>query len=200
MVALKLLPRLVLSAVGFLGLSNFAAAVPGGTVDSKILIFARDAYSASTASSGLEGYGIPYETVLVPQAGITLPALTSSATQGRYAGIIIMGAVSYDYSGTWRSALTDAQMTTIHTYQTNFHVRMARIDEYPGPAFGKLSSHIRQRRPNRYISRVQANTISGASAVNGGCCNTGIEQLVSFSNTSAFPTANVKTYVSSVER
>lgn len=110
--------------------------VSGATVDSTILIFARDSYSASTVSSGLEGYGIPYEVVLVPQAGITLPALTSSSTAGNYGGIVVVGAVSYDYSGSWASAITAAQWTSIYTYQTTFHVRLVRLDEYPGADFG----------------------------------------------------------------
>jgi hypothetical protein len=144
------------------------AAVPSANVDSKVLIFARDAYSASTASSGLEGYGIPYETVIVPKEGIQLPVLNSTATDGRYGGIIVLGAVSYDYSGSWRSAITDAQWNTIYSYQSGFKVRLVRIDEYPGPAFG-------------------------TSAINGGCCDNGVDQLVSFTNSTGFPTANIKT-------
>lgn len=129
--------RLLLSVASVLGLTKYSEAVPA-TVDSTILILARDAYSASTASSGLEGYGIPYKTVIVPKEGTTLPSLTSSSTEGLYGGIIVVSAVSYDYNGNWQSALTAAQWTTIHNYQINFHVRLARIDEYPGPAFGKL--------------------------------------------------------------
>jgi hypothetical protein len=111
-------------------------AVPA-TVESTILILARDAYTASTASSGLQGYGIPFETVLVPQSGITLPSLTTSSTAGKYAGIIVMGSVSYDYGGSWRSAITDAQWDTIHDYQSEFHVRMVRTDDAPGPSSGE---------------------------------------------------------------
>lgn len=144
--------RLLLSAAGVLGLAKCSLAA---TVDSKILILARDAYSASTASSGLEGYGIPFQTVLVPKAGITLPSLSSSGTAGNYGGIIVLGAVSYDYDGAWRSALTDAQWTTIHTYQTNFKVRLTRIDEFPGPAFGKYLPWLRC---HTQTSRWRANT------------------------------------------
>lgn len=111
--------------------------MPGAIVDSKILIFARDECSTSTATSGLNGYGIPFETVLVPKEGIDLPALSSSNSTGRYGGIIVMGAVSYDYDGSWRSALTDQQWDSIHKCQTDFHVRLVRTDEYPGPSFGK---------------------------------------------------------------
>lgn len=44
---------------------------------------------------------------------------------------------------------------------------MVRIDVFPGPAYG-------------------------ASAI-GGCCNTGVEQLISISSTAAFPTSGMKT-------
>lgn len=134
----RFLQSFLLAWGGILGLASFSYAVPGATVDTTVLIFARDEYSASTASSGLEGYGIPFQTVLVPKAGIDLPALTSSETQGRYGGIIVMGAVSYDYDGSWESAITADQWDTIHEYQKDFHVRMVRTDEFPGPSFGKL--------------------------------------------------------------
>ncbi|KAG9251734.1 uncharacterized protein F5Z01DRAFT_264410 [Emericellopsis atlantica] len=160
--------RVTLTLGCLLGLLTPSYAVPGATVDSKVLIFARDSYSASTASSGLEGYGIPFETVLVPKEGITLPALSSSSTEGRYGSIIVMGAVSYDYDGSWNSALTTAQWDQIYQYQTDFHVRLVRTDEYPGPGFG-------------------ASIASG-----GGCCASGVEQLISFTNTTSFPTANLK--------
>ena len=127
-----------LSVTGVLAVCQRAV---GATVDSTILILARDAYSASSASLGFEGYGIPYETVIVPKEGVTLPSLTAAEDQGRYGGIVVMGAVSYDYGGAWRSALTDAQWTSIHQYQTNFSVRMTRIDEFPGPAYGECLLH-----------------------------------------------------------
>ena len=138
MLSHRFLQYILLAWGGILGLASRAYAVPGATVDSTVLIFARDDYSASTASSGLEAYGIPFQTVIVPKEGIQLPALTGSETQGRYGGIIVMGAVSYDYDGSWQSAITTEQWNTIHEYQKDFHVRMVRTDEYPGPAFGEF--------------------------------------------------------------
>lgn len=78
------------------------------------------------------------------------------------------------YTDGWRSAVTDAQWNTIWGYQSDFRVRMVRINEFPGPAFG------------------------AALAGTDGCCNTGVEQLISFTNTTGFPTANLKTYVFSL--
>ena len=169
-------PAKALCAILF-GISNLSHLVSaqvsnstdGKTVANTILIFARDLPSSYSATSGLNGYGIPYQLQLVPQAGITLPTLNSSTTQGNYGGIIILAEVSYDYGGnTWASALTAAQFATLHAYQSDFGVRMVRIDVYPGPAFDVVP------------------TIPGA-----GCCGAGVEQLLSFTNTSGFPTANL---------
>lgn len=133
--------RLLVAAGAVLGLATQSYAI---TVNSKILILARDDYSASTASSGLNGYGIPFQSVIVPKEGITLPQLKGSSDQGNYGGIIVMGAVSYDYDGTWGSALTTAQWDALYAYQTDFKVRMVRADEFPGPAFGKYYSSQRR--------------------------------------------------------
>jgi hypothetical protein len=148
-----------------------AAAVVGTSLKSTVLIFARDTASAYSAYSGLNGYGIPYQVVVVPQAGITLPALTSSATAGNYGAIIILSEVSYDYGGTigFASALTAAQFTTLYKYQVDFGVRMVRLDVFPTADFGTTAL--------------------------GGCCNTGVEQLVYISNAATFPTAGLKTGV-----
>lgn len=134
-----------------------------------VLIFARDATSAYSAFSGLNGYAIPYQVVAVPQAGITLPALNSSTTVGNYGAIVVLSEVSYDYGGTlgFQSAITAAQWATLFQYQVSFGVRMVRLDVFPTAEFG--TSDI------------------------GGCCNTGVEQLISISNAAQFPTAGLKT-------
>ncbi|KAG9996660.1 hypothetical protein KCU78_g17344, partial [Aureobasidium melanogenum] len=100
----RIRPTWALSAI-FLGISHLPRLVNaqvsnstgGQTVNNTILVFARDQASSYSATSGLNGYGIPYQLQLVPQAGITLPTLNSSATQGNYGGIIILSEVSYDY-------------------------------------------------------------------------------------------------------
>ncbi|KAK3314060.1 hypothetical protein B0H66DRAFT_643511 [Apodospora peruviana] len=149
---------------------QLASATVTGDFKDTILILARDQESADAASSGLKGYGIYYETVLVPQGGITLPVLNSSATHGNYGGIITVSELSYDYGGgAWHSALTDAQWSTIYAYQVNFGVRLVRIDAWPQSMFG-------------------TDTANG-----DGCCDSGVEQLVKFTDTTYFPTARVKT-------
>jgi hypothetical protein len=148
------------------------AAAVGETVSSTVLVIARDNASSYSAYSGLNAYGIPYQVLLVPQAGATLPVLNSSLTSGNFGAIVILSEVSYDYGATgFQSALTTAQWASLFAYQTSFGVRMVRLDVFPS-------------------------TDSGTAAI-GGCCGAGIEQLVSISNNAAFPTAGLKTYVSS---
>ncbi|KAH6612971.1 hypothetical protein C7974DRAFT_322017 [Boeremia exigua] len=146
-----------------------ALAVNALSMSNTILVLARDTASSISATSGFKGYGIPYELVIVPQAGISLPVLNGSSSQGSYGGFVVLGEVSYDYGGSWRSALSPEQWQQLYDYQNTFGARMVRLDVYPGPDFGA------------------ATAIDGA-----GCCNAGVEQLVSISNATSFPTANLK--------
>ncbi|TKA53780.1 hypothetical protein B0A49_12364, partial [Cryomyces minteri] len=148
--------------------SSTASPVSGATVDQTILVFARSSTEAYSAYSGLLGYGIPYQLVIVPQSGTTLPTLNSSATHGNYGGIITLSEISYDYNGSWAPAITTDQYNQLYAYQISFGVRMVRLDVYPQAQFGTTT------------------TIAGT-----GCCGTGVEQLVSFTNTTGFATANL---------
>jgi hypothetical protein len=140
------------------------------TIQSTVLVFARDSVSAYSAFSGLNAYGIPYQLVVVPQAGITLPVLNSTATAGNYGAIVILSEVSYDYGGTlgFQSALSAAQLAALYAYQAAFGVRMVRLDSFPSAD-------------------------SGTTAL-GGCCATGQEQTVSISNATGFLTAGLNTW------
>jgi hypothetical protein len=137
------------------------------TIQSTVLIFARDSVSAYSAFSGLNAYGIPYQLVVVPQTGITLPVLNSSATAGNYGAIVILSEVSYDYGGTlgYQSALNATQLAQIYAYQAQFGVRLVRLDSFPSADSGTVAL--------------------------GGCCNTGQEQNISISNATAFLTAGL---------
>jgi hypothetical protein len=148
--------------------SAAAAAVVGGNTKADILVIARDATTAKNLASGFNGYGIPYSTLVVPQAGTALPALNTSGV-GNYGGILVHGQVAYDFGGTlgFQSALTADQWNQLYAYQTSYGTRMVHLDVYPGPLFG--------------------------TNVVAGCCNTGVEQLMSFTNTAAFAQAGLKT-------
>jgi hypothetical protein len=147
--------------------SASATAISHATVAANILVIARDTASAGVASSGLNAYGIPFTTLIVPQAGVALPSLNTS-TGGNFGGIVVASEVSYDYGATgYQSALTTDQWNQLYAYQLAYGVRMVQYDVYPGPNYG-------------------------TTAV-GGCCNTGVEQLISFSDISDFPTSGLRT-------
>ena len=136
-----LLSACVLFAQNALADDPALASVPGATVSSTILILARDELSAKNgASLGLQGYGIPFQVITVPQAGISsLPNLNSTATNGNYGGIVVVSEVGYNYGDLYYSALTQAQWNQLWDYQTNFGVRMVRLDVFPTSDFGVVS-------------------------------------------------------------
>jgi hypothetical protein len=145
-----------------------AAAVQAETVASTVLVIARDTASAYSAYSGLNDHGIPYTVQLVTPSGASLPTLNTSATSGNYGLIVVVSEVSYynNNTGTYQSALTTAQWTSLFNYQVSFGVRMVRLDVAPSDATGTTSL--------------------------GGCCTKG-DQLISISNSTFFPTAGLKT-------
>ncbi|KOC11131.1 extracellular serine-rich protein, partial [Aspergillus flavus AF70] len=145
-----------------------ASVIANGNVAGNILVIAKDTAAANVATSGLNGYGIPFTTLLVPQSGVTLPELNGTSG-GNFGGIVVASEVSYDYGAQgFQSALTTDQWNQLYAYQLEYSVRMVQYDVYPGPNYG-------------------------ASAVGGGCCDSGVEQLVSFSDVSDFKEAGLKT-------
>jgi hypothetical protein len=150
-------------------LTNVTAATAASSVLSTILVITSDSTSAQTATSGLNGYGIPFTTLIVPQTGVTLPQLNSSSG-GNFGGIVVASEVSYDYGGTtgYQSALTADQWNQLYAYQLEYGVRMVQYDVYPGPNYG-------------------------ATAVGAGCCATGVEQEIYFTDVSDFPTSGLRT-------
>lgn len=151
--------------------SASVAPAVAATVDSTILILVREGDNTYSVTSGLDGYGIPYEIVRVPKENFQLPALNTSRTQGKYGGILSLSELAYEYDGgEWHSGISPEQYTEIYAYQLAFGVRFVRIDAYPQPAFG---------------------TTTAAQGV--GCCGSDVEQLISITNATGFATANIKT-------
>lgn len=144
------------------------AAVAAANVQSTILVIAKDAASVSIATSGLNGYGIPFSSLIVPEGGAELPELNSSSG-GNFGGIVVANEVAYDYGdqGGFRSALTDDQWNQLYAYQLEYGVRMVLYDVYPGPKYGTKAL--------------------------GTCCYDGEEQEVSFTDINDFPTSGIKT-------
>lgn len=112
------------------------------TVDGTVLVLGRTEADAKMAAAGLDGYGIKYETVAVPQGGFSLPQLNSTAEKGNYGGIVMLSEVSYEYTDGWKSAVTKEQFDEIYAYQKDFGVRMVRLDVFPNGEFGKCGCNL----------------------------------------------------------
>lgn len=164
--------NIVRAAIGSALLISNAVAQSGVQVNSTVLILARDSFDVASISPALDAYAIPWQQYLIPQAGAPLPTLNSSLTQAAYGSIILIGSISYDYNGTYNSALTTAQWNQLYAYQTDFKIRMVRINEYPGPNFGT--------------------TVANANSP--GCCDTGVDATISLTNTALIPGANLNGY------
>lgn len=80
--------------------------------------------------------------------------------------------IVYEYSGSYRSALTAAQWQQLYDYQTTFRVRMVRFNEYPGAAFGATP----------------------VDPSNPGCCTDDVPQSVSLVDVTSIHSANLKPY------
>jgi len=160
----KCLYRYILSACAIGAVSAYV----NGQVQDTILVFAKSQDEADQVTSGLKGYGIPFQNVIVPSTGITLPTLKASSTSGNYGGFITVSELSYDLGGgNWGSAITNAQWTEIYNYQTDFGVRLVRTEAWPQSDFGV---------------DLAFPSIAG----------TYDEHPVKFVNSSAFPTARIK--------
>lgn len=137
-----------------------------GSVASTILVIATDATSATVAAQGLNGYGIPHQSLIVPQTGVALPTLSSSAG-GNYGGIIVASGVLYEYSANnYSSALTNDQWNALYDYQIAYGVRMVQYGIFP--------------------------TLDAGVVASGGCCNTSVSQSIYLTDTSAFSQAGLK--------
>ncbi|KAJ6157377.1 hypothetical protein N7470_004969 [Penicillium chermesinum] len=142
-----------------------ASLVADATIANNLLVIASDTAAANIATSGLNAYGIPYTVLTVPRTGVTLPALNSTSG-GNFGGIVVASQVAYDYGGTtgFQSALTTDQWNQLYAYQLAYGVLRC----LPGPNFG-------------------------ATAVGDGCCSTGVEQDISFTDISDFPASGLRT-------
>ena len=147
----------------------FANVALSATVDSTVLILVREGDETYSVTSGLDAYGIPYELVYVPRTGFNLPVLNASSTQGNYGGIISLSELSFGYDSGFGSGISVDQYNAIYAYQLAFGVRFVRIDAFPQPAFGTTTA-----------------------PQGSGCCSTDVDQLISLTNDTGFPTANIK--------
>jgi hypothetical protein len=123
-----------ISALSIIRLANAAV-----TVNSTVLVIARDANASYSGTSVLEGYGIPYQVVDVSLRGGGFPQLNSTPDSGNFGGIVTVSARDYRSGDDWKTALSERQWQELYKYQETFGVRMVRLNSYPSSDFGVQS-------------------------------------------------------------
>lgn len=98
------------------------------TVQSTVLLITPGQAEVDSTKPVLNGYGIPFDSVIIPKEGKELPKLNSTANDGAYSSIVIVGPTS---------GLKPEQWKTLYDYQTAFKVRMVRLNESPNADSGK---------------------------------------------------------------
>ncbi|KAK4994365.1 hypothetical protein LTR66_005590 [Elasticomyces elasticus] len=140
--------------------------------NSTALVLAQNDANANEAYYLLNGYGLKYETHLIPKEGADLPPLNSS-TGGHYGVIIVHSEIAYDGTANgFSSVLTAAQWESLYTYQRTYRARMVHLNAIPKPIYG-------------------------VSMIGDGCCITSEVQTVSVIpevQQAHFPTAGIKRY------
>ncbi|KAF2008396.1 putative extracellular serine-rich protein [Aaosphaeria arxii CBS 175.79] len=106
------------------------------TVNSTILVIAREANATISGTAILQGYGIPYQTVDVSLPGGGFPQLNSTPNAGNFGGIVIVSAREYKGSDDWKAVLKDKQWNELYSYQEAFGVRLVRLNSWPSKEFG----------------------------------------------------------------
>ena len=125
------------NVLGFWAVSALTYTVQAAvTVNSTLLVIARDANATVPATFVLQGYGIPYQTVDISLRGGGFPQLNSSADTGNFGGIVIVSAREYKGQDDWNTAMNERQWQALYQYQEQFGVRMVRLNAYPSKEFG----------------------------------------------------------------
>lgn len=106
------------------------------TINSTILIIARDANASYSGVSVLQGYGIPYQVVDLSVKGGGFPQLNSTPSTGNFGGIVTVSARQYKGGDDWKTVLGDKQWQELYSYQEAFGVRMVRLNSWPNADFG----------------------------------------------------------------
>jgi len=135
------------------------------TVNSTILVLAREANASYSGYTLLQGYGIPFQVVDLSKA--KLPALNSSADAGNYGGIVAVSGRDYSGKDDWNSVLTTAQWQQIYDYQTAFGVRLVRLNAWPSADFGVSAVSSTGVKVDQGISITNSTGFSTANLVDG---------------------------------
>ncbi|KAJ3329733.1 hypothetical protein HDU76_007252 [Blyttiomyces sp. JEL0837] len=113
------------------------------TVGQKVLVLTKPT-EANTSTIILQAYGIPFDVVEVPMAGLAGNlTLQSNANTGIYNLIVMTSALTYGYNingqTVYNSALTAAQYAFIYAYQTTFNARLVVLGDFPSPNSGVVA-------------------------------------------------------------
>ena len=108
----------------------------GDSVDMRVLLLAADGKETDYAAlrAFLEQLGIPYDVVLAAQTELTADRLWDGVSHGHYQGVILTtGNLTYfdEAAGEWRSALSDAEWSTLWEYEAQFGIRQVTSYTYP---------------------------------------------------------------------
>ncbi|KAJ3278102.1 hypothetical protein HK104_002648 [Borealophlyctis nickersoniae] len=92
-------------------------------------------------TNGLNGYGIPYDQLIIPNTGYngSLP-LQDSAGNPLYSLVIVTpGQLPYaNAAGVWGSALTQVQWDQLAAYESKWKVRRVSLDDTPQASHGTV--------------------------------------------------------------
>jgi hypothetical protein len=115
---------------------NYGTADAAVTLNSTVLVIARDANASYSGTSVLQGYGIPYQVVDISLKGGGFPQLNATPDTGNFGGIVTVSSRAYQGGDDWRGVMSDKQWQELYRYQENFGVRMVRLNSWPSSEFG----------------------------------------------------------------
>lgn len=110
------------------------------TVNSTLLILARDKNATLPGTLVLQGYSIPYQVVDLSLSAAGFPQLNSTPDAGNFGGIVAVSARDYKNGDDWKTILSEKKWQELYRYQEAFGVRMVRLNAWPSADFGVQSS------------------------------------------------------------
>jgi hypothetical protein len=80
------------------------------TVKSTVLVIARSASDAQSVTSGLNGYGTPFQSLIVPQGGVAIPPLNTTAG-GNFGSVVALSGLAYNCTSKPKLRMSDHIVT-----------------------------------------------------------------------------------------
>lgn len=110
------------------------------TVNSTLLVLARDSNATLPGTLVLQGHSIPYQVVDLSLSAAKLPQLNSTPDAGNFGGIVTVSARDYKSGDDWNTILNEQEWRDLYRYQEAFGVRMVRLNAWPSAQFGVQSN------------------------------------------------------------